>query len=43
MEIHQIGQGLESLGKEISNGLYEEYYDAKTEAEGLEEYKMTIS
>lgn len=42
MEIHQIGQGLESLGKEISNGLYEEYYDAKTEAESLEEYKKTM-
>lgn len=40
--MHEIAQGLESLGKEIKAGLYETYYQAKTEAESLEEYKKTM-
>jgi hypothetical protein len=42
MDVHQIAQGLESLGKEIRDGVYSDYYEAKTEAESLEEYKKTM-
>ena len=42
MEIQTIAQGLKAIGREIASGIYETYYEAKTEYENLDEMQKTM-
>ncbi len=42
MEVYTIQAGLEAIGKEIKNGVYEDYFEAKTLFGNLDDQKKTM-